>query len=203
MNDHTTSDIPYGYCHCGCGQKTKISPTNDKRYGWVKGEPRHFLRGHCARKHPTARDFWSLVDRREQHACWAWLGDRSPDGYGKFRYKSKYALTHRLAYEFTNGPIPQGMLICHKCDNPSCVNPNHLFVGTYQDNVDDMIAKGRQKKALGENAGRAKLTEVQVMEIRKRYAAGDATTVSLGVEYGVDASTIGSAVKRETWKHIP
>lgn len=202
MNDYTTNEIPYGYCHCGCGQKTKIADSNDKRYGWIKGQPRRFLRGHCARQHPTEKDFWMLVDRRESDACWLWHGDINDSGYGKFRYKSKYVYAHRLAYEFTNGIIPDGLIICHKCDNPACINPNHLFLGTYFDNSQDMIAKGRQRKALGSDSGRAKLTDAQVVEIRKRYAAGGIRQRELASEYDVAKDTIWYLINRKTWRHI-
>ncbi|MFA6325045.1 MAG: HNH endonuclease [Candidatus Paceibacterota bacterium] len=85
--------------------------------------------------------FWTKVDKTK--TCWNWLGSKSSKGYGRFKIKGKLYSPHRISYELINGPIPKGMFICHKCDNPACVNPGHLFLGTQSDNMKDCFKKGR------------------------------------------------------------
>ena len=93
--------------------------------------------------------FWRLINNTHiQDGCWEWQGYRNPLGYGRMRKDGKKHLAHRISYTLFVGEIPEGKMLCHKCDNPSCVNPDHLFVGTNQDNVSDCIAKGRHKGAL-------------------------------------------------------
>jgi hypothetical protein len=107
---------------------------------------------------------------------------------------------HRLIYEVTYGPIPKGMLVCHTCDNPACCNPNHLFLGTQEDNMKDKIKKGRQ--VMGESNGLSKLTRYQVSEIRLKYQTGDFLQQELADNYNVCNQNISSIIKRITWKHI-
>lgn len=89
--------------------------------------------------------FWTLV--RKTRGCWYWIGYTLPKGYGLFRVNSprRKVLAHRYSYTVNNGPIPRGKLVLHECDNPTCIRPDHLFTGTHQDNVDDMIKKGRHQ----------------------------------------------------------
>ena len=94
---------------------------------------------------PLADRFWSKVDRSAgQDACWTWTAGRITDGYGGFKLNGKITPAHRIAWELTFGPIAEGLLACHRCDHPPCCNPTHLFLGTVQDNSDDMVLKGRQ-----------------------------------------------------------
>jgi len=116
------------------------------------------------------------------------------------------ALSTRIvgSYRRHVGPIPTGYLVCHHCDNPSCVRPSHLFVGTPADNTADMVAKGRARGAShkGEAHPGRRLTDELVREIRDRYAAGGVTQKALAEDYGVVKSTVGMIVRGETWKHL-
>lgn len=91
-----------------------------------------------------AERFWAKVDKRGPDACWPWLASRCDSGYGKFRV-GKMTRSHRVAFELGGGEIPDGQCVLHRCDNPACCNPAHLFVGTFNDNVQDMVRKGRQR----------------------------------------------------------
>src|SRR6266481_5793603 len=160
----------------------------------------------------TRRERWEFyVPNRPVGKCWEWQGHRNELGYGQMRTgKGPLERAHRLAWEFLNGPIPLGIQVLHHCDNPPCVNPAHLWLGTPMDNMRDMTAKGRRRRRpgdlrktipRGENAGRAQLTADKVRTIRERYAAGE-TQPALGREYGVCSQQIGQIVLRRSWAHI-
>ena len=132
--------------------------------------------------------------------CWLWQKSKTKQGYGQTTYKKKRMYTHRVSWTIHNGEIPDGAQVLHKCDTPPCVNPDHLFLGTNRDNVDDKIAKGRVP--LGEQASGSKLTQKQVLEIRKLHAEGLLSQGQLGRNYGVSDVTINNIVHRRQWKHI-
>lgn len=128
--------------------------------------------------------------------CLIWLGTSTSAGYGQIIINGKKVYCHRLSWELTNGPIPRGLHVLHHCDNPPCCNPDHLFLGTDQDNTDDKVAKGRQCK--GESRPHAKLSESQVLEIYsdtrlQKFIAKD---------YGVRIPLISRIKNRKRWKHI-
>lgn len=128
--------------------------------------------------------------------CWVWDGWRLPSGYGTLRFGRRTVLAHRLAWVTWVGPIPAGMQVCHRCDNPPCINPAHLFVGTQTDNLLDMSAKGRQAKVKprGRFYGR-KISEAQAREAIQRYQSGegaDSVARSLGVTSGYVRMLAGS-----------
>ena len=139
--------------------------------------------------------------------CWNWTSS-TRNNYGRLIVGSrtdgtrKSVSAHRLSYETFVGTIPDGMVVCHKCDNPKCINPDHLFVGTRQDNVDDREAKNRNNHFVGESSGRAKLSETDVVSMRRLREKGE-TFQSIADRFGVAKKTTIQAVKGETWKHIP
>jgi len=133
--------------------------------------------------------------------CFLWTGTTTGGGYGRVRRGKRTHYAHRVAYELLVGPIPDGMHVLHHCDTPPCVNPEHLFLGTDADNIQDMDRKGRRVTRKGELHPRARLTEDDVRTIRARAAAGE-TQRPLAREYGVDQATISNIVTRKSWKHV-
>jgi hypothetical protein len=146
---------------------------------------------------PLEERFWAKVEITS--TCWVWRGgprrrryaDITVERLGPKRWRTERI--NRVAWKLAYGPIPDGMYVCHKCDNPWCVRPSHLFLGTATDNMRDMAAKER---------GTAKLTAVDVIEIRRLYAAGNITQKNLGDRFGVNRATISYAL-RKTWRHVP
>jgi len=135
--------------------------------------------------------------------CWLWLKYRNLGGYGQLTYKNKRCLAHRHSWESFNGEIPKDLDVLHKCDTPDCVNPDHLFLGTHQDNMEDMINKGRATKATGEDCARSKLTRLEVKSIRDKYDAEDKYTQEvLAKEFGICRTTIGDIVNNRTWRNV-
>lgn len=146
----------------------------------------------CASKHigpvPTSLEskFFKHTDIRESAECWPWEGPRSPNGYGQVSCAGDKRSAHRLSYEIFNGPIPAGMVVRHVCDNPSCVNPEHLLLGSKADNSRDMMMRGR---------GQAKMTEAQAVEIK-----GSSLSVgALSERYGVSVTAIRDIKNGKTW----
>lgn len=135
--------------------------------------------------------------------CWEWNARKDRGGYGRLRVAERTQKAHRVAYQLYVGEIPEGLCVCHRCDNPGCVNPYHLFLGTKADNARDRDNKGRGGHSVmsGEKNGHAKLTEVQVVEIRAKHANG-ARNVDLAKEYGVAHQTISSIVCGDRWTKI-
>ena len=152
----------------------------------------------------TIKRFLSWVEKFDT-GCWLWKGYLSKDGYGRFRFygrNGKKVQAHRASWILNFGPIPEGMFVCHKCDNRKCVNPEHLFLGTPQDNMNDMVAKGRSGDTRGEKSGLTHLTDADVLSIRARYPQGT-KLIDLAREYGVAKSTVSYIVNGHTWKHVP
>jgi hypothetical protein len=197
------SNIQHGFCHCGCGQKTKIAQQSVAKYGWVKGEPRRFINGHQNIQQDIETRFWSKVDRSGgDDACWIWKAGVA-NTYGRFQVvkpPKRSVNAHRFAWELTYGQIPDGICVLHNCptgDNSLCCNPKHLFLGTHVDNQADKVQKGRQAK--GQRIWSSKLSLEKVAYIRAQYATGNSSFVKLGREMGVSATTIGKIVKNRIW----
>jgi len=144
---------------------------------------------------------------KQENGCWLFTGHHDRGGYGMMQFKGKMQLTHRLVWMLTHNmtSLPRDLHVCHACDNPPCVNPAHLFLGTHRDNMQDMVNKGRKtyKAVLGEEVSSHKLTSDDVRAIRARYQAGSITYRRLADEYRVSQGTIADAVTRKTWQHIP
>jgi hypothetical protein len=140
--------------------------------------------------------FWSKVDKTD--GCWLWTAYRNGHGYGKVSINGTPRRAHRVAWELTHGEIPEGMDVLHSCDNPPCVNPAHLHLGTHTTNMREMFARKRRVKN-----NPWKVTADQVREIRARYAAGGTSYRKLAVDYGVHAVHIGHIVRRVVWRSVP
>lgn len=145
--------------------------------------------------------FWSKVNMKGEDECWEWRHWKQIKGYGEFWLSKEkpHKLAHRQAYELTYGNIPEGMLVCHTCDNKTCCNPKHLFVGTEKDNRQDAIKKGFGYKFASRR--RAKLTIDDVLEIRELYNSGE-KQIDLARYFGVSDSCIWSIISRNSWTNI-
>lgn len=168
-------------------------------------------------EHFSDRDvdrFWSKFSREDKEPCWPWPMSKFPDGYGQFMVKHHPYRAHRVAWELTNGSIPDGILVCHKCDNPICCNPNHLFLGTVADNHEDRGRKGRtasgdrhgfrknpSKVPRGEANGNSILTDDEVRLIKKMKSEG-AKNIEIAKATGRSESIISRIVLGKSWRHI-
>ena len=162
-------------CACGCGEDCKTPGSK-------------FAHGHAGRVRPLADRFWAKVDKTD--TCWVWVGATFREsGYGQIAVGPKKRRANRVAWELTYGEIPKGMLVCHKCDNPSCVRPDHLFLGTHRDNCNDMMSKQRCDRVLSWDLAK---------EIRERYAKGEKQN-ALAKELGVSPAAIWKVVNNKSW----
>lgn len=166
------------------------------------------------------RNFWDKVDKQSLNGCWLWIGAKARRGYGSFKIGRRQLGAHRISYLHHMGPIPEGigyhgLCVCHHCDNPSCVNPDHLFLGTHEDNMIDCLRKKRfasgdnngmrimpEKRSFGESNGCSKLTSEKVLTIRCAYSAGGVTQRSLCAQFGISYSQMSAIINRKRWAHI-
>jgi len=173
---------------------------------WKHGDPTVDKR---AQRRPLVERFWEKVERRGPRECWPWTAG-TIRGYGYLQIGGSNGgriLAHRLSWELKHGAIPDGMQLCHRCDNPPCVNPRHLFLGTAADNHADMVRKGRARFTFrerpelmsGEINVHAKLTAVDVRQIRHLRASGW-TMTKLAGRFGVTRQNVRSIVNNQTWR---
>lgn len=156
---------------------------------------------------PIEQRFWTKVDRSGD-GCWEWQAHRSPAGYGQVWLDGTNVGAHRVAYQLTNGPIPEGMLVRHKCDNPPCVRPDHLEIGSVIDNYDDMVGRGRRnvsrsatsRYVRGDTHPSSRLTTETVRAIREAVATGKATQTEMARAHGVTVQAIHRIVRGLVWK---
>jgi len=148
------------------------------------------------------RRFWDKVDVGTEDECWNWTANKA-HGYGRFLLDRKWRQAHRVAWRLSGGIIPDGMWILHSCDNPSCVNPRHLFLGTRQDNMDDMKSKGRTKgnAMKGEKNPSSKLKEGEVLAIRALGSKGKWTKQEIATAYKISHQTVSDIILRRKWRH--
>lgn len=146
--------------------------------------------------------FWAAVEKHD--GCWRWTGVITHNGYGRLfirrtKGKAPYIPAHRFCWELHYGSVPVGQQVCHRCDNPGCVNPAHLFLGSHKDNMADRNTKARQAK--GEGHGLAKLDELKVQWIRSQHRNGRGHK-SIARDLGVNKTTVARVLNGETWRHV-
>jgi hypothetical protein len=183
-------------------------------------KPQRFCSISCAnraRRRPSvAERFWGKVDRSAgPDSCWPWLGARNAQGYGRVSVNRRNRQAHRVAFELAGGTLDRGQVACHRCDNPPCCNPTHVFAGTHGDNSADMVAKGRstagdrnpsrlypERQVRGEQQHSAKLSDESVLALRQRWAMGGLTKRGLAREIGLSETALRRLLGGRTWAHV-
>jgi len=145
------------------------------------------------------KKFWDNVNKDGD--CWEWVGSINGKGYGQLCLNGEYKLAHRLSWEIHYGQIPKGMQVLHRCDNRCCTNPQHLFVGTHQDNMDDKVSKGRASHTRGTDNGQSIITERDVLTIIKLRNSG-LKYREIADLFNVDKSHIGKICRGKRWEHL-
>jgi hypothetical protein len=184
--EHEGSDLVTGPTHLASGEPSMSRQPTPR---WSKEKIIH--------------RFWSRVDRLNLSGCWNWARSVDGHGYGQFQWNGSHARAHRVAFEICFGPIPNGVYILHRCDNPRCCNPFHLFPGTMKDNTQDMLAKGRDGHGQmpGEHNPNVRLTEEDIREIRLLRQSGIRLKV-IAARFGITEANVSYIAKRKGWKHV-
>jgi hypothetical protein len=154
---------------------------------------------HCRVASGTMEQRLETWSKKKENGCIEWFGCVGGGGYGLIRVLGKNYPAHRVAYSLRHGKIPKGMVVCHHCDNPPCVNVDHLFLGTVQDNATDMVEKGRANCGVDHHSH--KLNPEKVLQIRSRYQEGE-SVCSLSKEFGIGPTSTQKVIDRVTWKHV-
>lgn len=142
------------------------------------------------------------VEPEPNSGCWIWIGARHHFGHGSIRREQRSRRAHRVSWEIYRGEIAVGLCVLHKCDNPPCVNPDHLYLGTHLDNARDRESRRRRSMPRGEKHPRAKLTRDDVLDIRRRVAAGEIQRV-IGQDYGLTQARVSEVALRHSWAWLP
>ena len=188
-------------CHCSCGSEKPVSGRmlragETQSCGCKKREEAKARMTEMRRQPPPSIKFHSFYDIDPVTQCWNWNGPKDKDGYGTFFMSGGKERAHRFSYKHHYQSDPMDLMVCHHCDNPSCVNPDHLFLGTCQDNLQDALQKGRF--AIGDLNGRSKLTVDQVKELLSSTESGAA----LAKKWGVNRSTINRIRRGQGWCNV-
>jgi hypothetical protein len=186
-------------CLCECGKEKIILRSNlitgsTQSCGclkWPKGEAYILKTKQRLEKHT-----------KKTNKCWFWTGALNAWGYGIINIKKKITLAHRAMWSLFKGEIPKNSLVCHSCDNPSCVNPDHLWLGSNKDNMDDMYSKKRSNQPQGEKHPLSKLTNEDVLKIRSLHKPRIYTAKQLAKEFNVKETAINCIIYNKTWKHL-
>jgi hypothetical protein len=186
MRDDSTPEIPYGYCECGCGQRTGLAKRSQKKYGHVKGQPYRFLFNHHKLRTPYQEDDYRVEDRGYKTPCHVWQRRKNFDGYGRLTVNGKGFQAHRYFYEQKYGPIPAGLDMDHLCRQHDCVNADHLEPVTEAENVRRGVT--------------AKVTADDVREIRR--LAPTLTRREIACRYGLSESSVYQIVTRRCWVDV-
>lgn len=209
--DEIRNHRAYWICLCDCGKEKSITSMSLRPNGSKSCGCGHLGMKSNRRSRPISDRFWEKVEKSD--GCWLWTAHVNNMGYGEFHLKSENSTVeyaHRVSWVLHHGDIPADLEILHHCDTPHCVRPDHLFIGTQQDNMRDMVSKGRQGDtgSTGEDHGMAKLTEDDVKEIRRRYIGGvnqfnPSNRRELAKEFGSAPAHVWQIYARKVWTHIP
>jgi hypothetical protein len=164
--------------------------------------PEFTLRPRHGSKEAPIQRFWRQVEITD--GCWIWKGYRNPLGYGRMRVHGlgkAMILAHHISYEIHHGPVPDGGWVLHHCDNPPCVRPDHIYLGTPKQNSQDAVSRGRWADLRGENNNFARLTETSVREIKRRIAEGE-RCAAIARAFGVSYGAIYEIIKGRNWSHV-
>ena len=191
-----SNKIKNGFCKCGCGEKTATIrfPSHATKTSAV-GEFRDFASKECYYRFGAKNfeeRFWAKVKKQGLDECWVWIAAVDGKGYGMIRRNGRLLKAHRVSYELHYGQHPGEFHVCHRCDNPSCVNPAHLWLGTNFDNHLDALRKGTYNR---------KLTAKKAKEIRALYESGKNQT-EIAEIYGIDPSHVSDIVNGKKWFHV-
>jgi len=183
-------------CQC-CGKLFRIAPCRILRgEGKFCSVPCYTI--YVSRPKKVSERFWSHVET--EPACWLWSGAKDKNGYGKFWSQTTgHIRAHRMSWILEYGDIPKPLFVLHRCDNPACVRPSHLWLGTNRDNMEDMAIKGRSLN--GSKNASCKLSREEVAEIRRLYSGRGSTEVELGQQFSITQGNVSHIVTGRTWKH--